>query len=254
MHIYRLITFCDPVSLRTARLLSFFSFFSAAFPGLALACIDSRARDASVIRYTFATPRLRSKTRRRTLLACFCFFFSASVSLSFLISTLGGMVYILIYVCVRACVRACVRRVVPTPTPTTIHQSHTIHHRRYRTQPWCAHQPFSRRVFHHETHRRNRDTIRTHGIARPGCPRLAVGVHGASVDRARASERSSVSMRAASRSSCARSVRVVVFGADDVVGADEVDASSHGVEFGNNSRASWLSSASASRIAAATEA
>ena len=55
---YRLITFTDPDSLRRSRVASFFSFFSMAFLGLALA-----------------------------LLALLIFFFSASVSLSFL----GGM-------------------------------------------------------------------------------------------------------------------------------------------------------------------
>ena len=118
MHIYRLITFCDPVSLRTARLLSFFSFFSAAFPGLALACIDSRARDASVIRYTFATPRLRSKTRRPRahlvgLLLLLLLGVGELIFLHFRFRRHGLYTYIRMRACVRAwraCVALCRRR------------------------------------------------------------------------------------------------------------------------------------------------
>jgi len=191
MHIYRLITFCDPVSLRTARLLSFFSFFSAAFSGLALACIDSRARDASVIRYTFATPRLRFKTRRPRahlvgLLLLLLLGVGELILLNFRFRRHGLYTYIRMRACVRACVRAsrCADADADDDSPITHHPSSTLSHPSVVRAPTTI--DVSRRVFYHETHGRNRDTIRTHGIARPGCPRLAVGVHGASVDRARA--------------------------------------------------------------------
>lgn len=132
MHIYRLITFCDPLSLRTARLLSFFSFFSAAFPGLALACIDSRARDASVIRYTFATPRLRSKTRRPRahlvgLLLLLLLSVGELILLDFRFRRHGLYTYIRMRACVRACVALCRRqrrrRFTITHHPSASHPS-----------------------------------------------------------------------------------------------------------------------------------
>jgi hypothetical protein len=151
MHIYRLITFCDPVSLRTARLLSFFSFFSAAFPGLALACIDSRARDASVIRYTFATPRLRSKTRRPRahlvgLLLLLLLSVGELILLDFRFRRHGLYTYIRMRACVRACVALC-RADAADDSP-----SHTIH--RHRTHPWCVNQPSSTSRFAYSIARR----------------------------------------------------------------------------------------------------
>ena len=167
MHIYRLITFCDPVSLRTARLLSFFSFFSAAFPGLALACIDSRARDASVIRYTFATPRLRFKTRRPRahlvgLLLLLLLGVGELILLDFRFRRHGLYTYIRMRACVRACVALC--RADAADDSPSHHPS--VSHPSVVGAPTII--DVSRRVFYHETHRRNRDTIRTHGIARPG--------------------------------------------------------------------------------------
>ena len=94
--------------MRPSRFASFFSFLSAAFPGFALAL---RARERGVnasaacemaretsLRFWCANSHREEGDFRvigggqTHLFACLIFFFSASVSLSFLAAGLGGMV------------------------------------------------------------------------------------------------------------------------------------------------------------------